>query len=126
MLTSNYFRGELILKPFTDAQGRRVYELGAPLYFHSGTASVEVPKGFITDLTSSPRVLWGLFPPDGRYTKAAIVHDFLYYTQCPKDIADLTFYDGMICLGVPKWKAKIFYHAVKWFGASAYASHKIN
>lgn len=39
-----------------------------------------VPKGFTTDLASTPRIAWTFFPPSGRYKTAAIVHDWLYYS----------------------------------------------
>lgn len=42
---------------------------------------VEVPEGFVTDLTSIPRVLWQLLRPEGRYAYAAVVHDYLYWKQ---------------------------------------------
>ena len=42
---------------------------------------VEVPKGFVTDLASVPAILWSVFPKTGRYAYAAIVHDYLYWTQ---------------------------------------------
>jgi hypothetical protein len=42
---------------------------------------VNVPKGFVTDLASVPAFRWGAYPPTGRYAYAAIVHDYLYWTQ---------------------------------------------
>ena len=42
---------------------------------------VTVPKGFVTDLASIPRPFWSLLRPDGNYVYAAIIHDFLYWTQ---------------------------------------------
>jgi len=43
---------------------------------------VIVPTGFCTDLASIPQAFWSLgFPRTGRYAWAAIVHDFLYWTQ---------------------------------------------
>lgn len=36
-----------------------------------------VAVGFLTDLASVPKLLWWLYPPFGRYTKAAVVHDML-------------------------------------------------
>ncbi|MGT3245452.1 DUF1353 domain-containing protein, partial [Yersinia enterocolitica] len=39
---------------------------------------IKVPTGYVTDLASVPRVFWALFPPHGRYAKAAIIHDYLY------------------------------------------------
>ncbi|MFV2733470.1 DUF1353 domain-containing protein, partial [Escherichia coli] len=39
---------------------------------------IAVPAGYVTDLASVPRILWSVFPPHGRYAKAAIIHDWLY------------------------------------------------
>ena len=41
-------------------------------------AIVRVPRGFVTDFASTPRVLWALIPPMGRYGKPAVIHDLLY------------------------------------------------
>ncbi len=43
--------------------------------------AVEVPKGFVTDLASIPQVFWNVLRPDDKYAYAAIVHDYLYWTQ---------------------------------------------
>lgn len=40
-----------------------------------------VPEGFVTDFASIPRIFWSLLPPDGVYSYAAILHDYLYWTQ---------------------------------------------
>lgn len=39
---------------------------------------ITVPADFETDLSSSPRFLWGSHPPFGAFVKAAIVHDYIY------------------------------------------------
>ena len=41
------------------------------------TESITVPSGFITDLASTPRVLWNVIAPFD-VARAAIVHDLLY------------------------------------------------
>lgn len=43
----------------------------------------EVPKGFVTDLASVPRLFWIALPPCGKYTPAAVVHDYIYWYQPP-------------------------------------------
>ncbi len=43
----------------------------------------EVPRGFVTDLASVPRLFWTAFPPCGKYTPAAVVHDYIYWYQPP-------------------------------------------
>lgn len=42
-----------------------------------GTQYVIIPKGFLTDGASVPRVFWAFFPSWGKYGQAACVHDFL-------------------------------------------------
>jgi hypothetical protein len=42
---------------------------------------VVVPTGFVSDLASIPRLFWSKLRPKGRYAYAAIVHDYLYWTQ---------------------------------------------
>jgi hypothetical protein len=41
-------------------------------------ATITIPKGYITDISTGPQVLWSLLPPYGRHTLAAIIHDYLY------------------------------------------------
>jgi hypothetical protein len=54
--------------------------------------SVTVPVGFVTDFASIPRAFWSLLRPDGNYAYAAVIHDFLYWTQAlPRDKSDLIF-----------------------------------
>ena len=44
-------------------------------------SKILIPKGFETDLSSSPRFLWSIFPPYGDFLTAAIVHDYLYVSE---------------------------------------------
>jgi len=56
------------------------------------TFVVVVPAGFVTDFASTPRALWSVIPPTGRYQLAAVVHDFLYWDQgCTREQADAIF-----------------------------------
>ena len=78
---------------------------------------VEVPVGFVTDFASVPRAFWRLIPPWGRYSPAAVVHDYLYgQDDWPKAEADRAFLDLMRQVGVPRWKRTMMYWAVRWFG----------
>ncbi|EMA4827255.1 DUF1353 domain-containing protein [Salmonella enterica] len=86
---------------------------------------ISVPAGFITDLATVPRIFWILLPPDGKYAKAAIIHDYLYDNALrTKYEADRIFLDGMTVLGVPKWKKTIMYWAVRWFGRGMYEKER--
>ena len=82
---------------------------------------IEVPADYITDLASVPRVLWSVFPPHGRYAKAAIVHDYLYANALgTKQWADRVFLEAMTVLNVPRWRRTVMYLAVRLFGRGKY------
>ncbi|EHI7918926.1 DUF1353 domain-containing protein [Salmonella enterica] len=75
------------------------------------------------DLASVPRIFWSLMPPDGRYAKAAIIHDYLYDNALrTKREVDRIFLDGMTVLSVPKWKRTVMYWAVRLFGRGKYGN----
>ena len=83
----------------------------------SSHVSVKVPRGFITDFASVPRIFWIIFPPDGQYTQAAVVHDCLYHThQFERKECDRIFCEAMEVLNVPRWKRWVMYKAVRTFG----------
>ncbi|QYR65715.1 DUF1353 domain-containing protein [Fusobacterium animalis] len=81
---------------------------------------ITVPKGFITDLASVPRILWIFFPPFGKYTRAAIIHDYLYSelndTFINRYWADKIFIFIMKEHGVSAYKRVSMYRAVRMFG----------
>jgi hypothetical protein len=77
--------GALLLGRFAD----RMYFTTGPIGWspdkgQEGPAAVEVPKGFVTDFASIPRVFWSVLPTDGNYAYSAILHDYLYWTQMGK------------------------------------------
>lgn len=75
---------------------------------------IRVPSGFCTDLASIPRMFWSILPPHGLYSKAAIVHDYLYVTgHASRLVADAVFYEAMRALGVGWFRANIMFMAVR-------------
>lgn len=63
--------------------------------------SIIVPTGFETDGASIPRPLWWFLPTWGRYSRAAVVHDYLCRTKTPsRRKADAVFFDAMVECGV--------------------------
>ena len=86
---------------------------------------INVPRGYVTDLASVPRALWTIFPPHGRYAKAAIVHDYLYSNAIgSKRWADQVFFEAMGVLGVPQWRKCVMYWAVRLLGRGNYNKGK--
>lgn len=104
-----------------DDTGVPCYRLTEPLTFtarlNGGGLTVEVPADYCTDLASIPRVLWGYLPHDGPWTKASVVHDYLYQKGgCSRFLADAIFRDAMAALGVPVVRRLLIYYAVRLFG----------
>lgn len=82
---------------------------------------IEVPAGFVTDLASTPRWLWAIFPPFGAWDEAAVLHDWLYRTGCrPRAEADAALYHGSIECGASRAKAWLMWAAVRLFGKQFY------
>ncbi len=83
--------------------------------------SVTVPIGFTCDLTSIPRAFWSIARPEGRYAYAAIVHDYLYWTQDrPRKEADEILRIAMQDSKVDKAKVMIIYKGVRELGQTAW------
>jgi len=95
-------------------------------YFSELTqAVIHVPAGFVTDYASIPRIFWGILPPSGKYTKATVLHDYLYASELfDKKTADLIFKEAMLSLDVSKWKIYTMYYAVDWFGFVAWNKYR--
>ena len=82
---------------------------------------ITVPKDFETDLASIPRILWGIYPPFGKYQTGAIVHDYLYTSKSvDRKEADYIFLVIMKNDGVNIFTRKIFYLTVRLFGGINY------
>lgn len=61
-----------------------------------------VPRGFITDLASIPRLLRALFDVNGLSRSAAVLHDFLYCLKhTTRAEADALFLEALKACGVP-------------------------
>ncbi len=61
-----------------------------------GTETVTVPKGFLTDLASVPRLPGMYLFFGGRARKPAVIHDWLYSThRGEREVADAVFFRAM-------------------------------
>jgi len=89
---------------------------------------VKVKKGFKTDLASVPKALWSIFPNSGKYTEAAVVHDYMYYNAgtYDKGFADAVFHQMLCDSGLSKFKAYIMLKGVTFFGGSIYNKYLEN
>ena len=99
---------------------------------------ITVKRGFVTDLASTPKLLWNLIAP-WDVARAAIIHDLLYKrirqyrAKCAKGLKNSENYelitmakkasDEVFLMAmkdadppVPKWKIYAAYYAVRVFG----------
>lgn len=97
---------------------------------------ITVPAGFVTDLASVPRPVWSIYPPDGPWVKAAVVHDFLYDTggsglwnqstgitrvaPYSRAEADHVLREAMADRGVGPWERSVIWSAVRLGGGRAW------
>jgi hypothetical protein len=87
--------------------------------------TVRVPRYFCTDLTSVPRIFWSILPKHDRYLYAAIMHDYLYWTQTTtRKKADDLLFAAMVDSGVGSWKRWSIYSGVRTGGVSSWDSNK--
>lgn len=109
----------------------RVWRLEEPLQYEIGAlgsgAIIIVPAGFQTDGASIPRLLQGIIPAWGRWSRAAIIHDYLcrgiadnravgvpkWGVVWNRKTADKIFHEAMIVSEVPRPLAWIMWAAVR-------------
>lgn len=82
---------------------------------------VRVPIGFVTDFASIPRLFWSFLRPDGIYSYAAVIHDYLYWEQpCDRILADEIFKLCMEEFKIDGATVASVYAAVRLGGESAW------
>lgn len=84
---------------------------------------IEIPRGYIWDLSSVPRFLWGILAPDGDFQIAALIHDYLYennlYTRKFADKEMLiwsTAANGRRGISFRNFDNRVRYYGVRLFG----------
>jgi len=95
------------------------WKLLSPLIFESEEfGEIVVPKGFLTNFASVPRipVVYALFGNTSH--SSATLHDFLYSkdTDFTRKTADGIFIEAMRSRKQPKWRRVPMYWAVRLFG----------
>ena len=90
--------------------------------------SIRVPKGFVTDYASIPRIFRPIVLPYGKHSGASVVHDYLYSKGCNLNIerkkADKIFLEILKEEGVNSILARLMYIAVRIFGKIRYKIKK--
>lgn len=103
------------------------YCVGTP----NSSTRILVPSGFKTDFASVPRLLWPILPPIGKYTAAAVLHDWLYQhpqvfwvsqteswhaLDLNRQGCDAVFDEAMEVLEVSDWARRLMYRGVRLGG----------
>jgi hypothetical protein len=96
-----------------------LWEVLEPLVYHGNRDTFVVPAGFLTDFASVPRVVVWLFPRVGRYTLAAVLHDWLTTVGLQTAVLDSRDADGlfrrvMAELQVPPVRRWLMWAGVRW------------
>ena|SRR3990167_4563473 len=113
------FLTPLVVSPLPDGKTWRL--ISGFTYKNGKKGTIVIPVGFETDFASTPWFIWWLFPPWGKYGKAAVLHDYLYKNKLShRQWSDEMFFEAMVCCGTPVWKAKIIYYSVRLLGWKAW------
>ena len=92
-----------------------------------------IPVGFLIDYASIPRPIRFFLNHIGVYRDAFIAHDWFYvyggyftdsklknFVAVSRRFADREMWWQMRELGSEKWRADLYYKAVKWFGGFSF------
>ena len=86
---------------------------------------ITVPAGFVTDYASVPESLHSFLGPRGRYGRAAILHDYLYWDQsCTRTQADRLLWLAMVESKVSTLQSNVIFWAVDNFGESSWKQNR--
>ncbi len=112
------FTDALIVSPLADG---KTWVLVQPFGYEVGDIGsedvVDIAVGFRTDFASIPR--WG------KYGNAAVIHDWLYWSQTrSRKGADTIMFEAMEALAVPAWQRYPIYWAVRCFGFIVWARNQ--
>jgi len=108
------FTTELVVQQLGDFD----WKVNKPLRYKGRVDTFVVPTGSETDFASIPKIFQWLLPTSGRYTKPAVLHDYLCRNpekaKCLVEDADGLFRRSMAELKVPFLRRWIMWTAVRW------------
>ena len=103
--------------------GRGTWKLLSPLKFQSDVLDriVVVPRGFVTDLASTPRMPFAYLLAGGIAHAAAVCHDYAYsggIADIDREQADKLLQEAAVQCGASSFQAWILYAGVRIGGGS--------
>lgn len=124
------FLTELVVRPYpTTAQhdGRNWWLEFQLIYRSNNLGQIVVPKDFIGDFASTPAFLWADIPPWGKWSAAAWLHDYVYWTQpCTREQADDLLMEAMQTCNVDARRRMLIYQGVRLGGQSSWDQDAID
>jgi hypothetical protein len=113
-----------LARPFGDSAD---WITGEDMVYTIGTTTekIIVPKGFVTDFASIPKPLWSLgLSPEGQYTRAAVIHDYLYWAQgCTRAQSDHLLVIAMKESAVGSFDEFVIFEGVDIGGSGAWLTN---
>lgn len=114
MVSSMYrskFAGRVVLEQIGESRWKLIRPI---TYYPNAEISYHIPAGFITDLASVPRPFRWLVNTSGKYSAAAILHDFLMTQEdVSTATADRVFREAMEDLHVDFLRVWMMWAAVR-------------
>jgi len=112
------FTNALVVTPMADGKTWvTLRDFGYDVGEEGSGDTIDVRIGFKTDFASIPRLFWWLLPRWGKYGNAAVIHDWLYWTQeRDRRSCDAITLEAMGVLQVPGWQKYSIYWAIRVFG----------
>ena len=100
------------------------FELFSDYVYKTKEYLIKVPKGFVTDYASIPKLFRTVVLPYGEHSGASVIHDWLYSSMCNLDIsrekADKIFLEILKEEKVNFLLRIVMYIAVRKFGRSRF------
>ena len=104
------------------------FELISDYIYQIENYVIRVPKSFVTDYASIPRIFRAIVLPYGKHSGVSVVHDYLYSKGCELNIerkkVDKIFFEILKEEGVNPILARLMYIAVRVFGKTRYKIKK--
>lgn len=104
-----------------------IWKVLKPLEYESDLLgkAVIVPRDYLTDFASVPRLPIVYLAAGGKGERAGVVHDFLYSSGVDRKLADQVLREALLACGYDAWLAGAFYAAVRLAGGSHYHAENL-
>lgn len=99
------------------------WQLDAGLLYASDMVDqvIAVPRGFITDFASVPRLPFAYLLTGGKASAPAVIHDWMYSTrEFERDVADAIFREAIMVAGHSAFTAWVMWAGVRAGGGFAW------